>query len=609
MSISPLESAKLTAALEQEVTLCGLFQRTVAANPDDIAIRAHGDTVGITRGEYARAVEEIAGKLAGLGVRHGDTVGLMMSNRPEFHLIDTAVLHLGATPFSIYNTSAPQQISYLLNHAENTVMLCESQYVGRIREAADLQHLEHIVVIDEDDAAPTGTSSLASLAIPEDFDFESCWRAVRPDDVATLIYTSGTTGPPKGVELTHANVLFVLQTCNVRFPFVAEGRCISYLPSAHMADRIFSHYLQMATGWTITTVRDARQIFQAVAETRPTWFMGVPRIWEKLRAALLARFKAETPERQVAIDAAIDIATVRLRVGDQGDRLDPEMESGWQRADDEIFAPLRRELGLDRVELLMTGAAPIAPIVHEFFLSLGVPLAEGYGMSETGALGMTNLPGDIRMGTVGQPMPDTEARIAEDGELLMKGRHVMRGYRKDPEKTAEAIDSDGWLHTGDIASIDAEGFVRIVDRKKELIINAAGKNMSPVNIESTLKGASPLIGQVCCIGDARPYNVALIVLDPDGAGVFARQHGLAQLGLEALSLHPKVHAAVEDAVKLANKQLSRVEQIKHYSLLDREWLPDGDELTPTSKLKRRVIADKYAGVIEELYSRPGALSR
>jgi long-subunit acyl-CoA synthetase (AMP-forming) len=526
----------------------------------------------------------------------------MMSNRPEFHLIDAAVLHLGATPFSIYNTSALQQISYLLDHAENRVMFCEQQFVDRIRAAGPSAHLAHIVVIDAEGEPPSGTTTLDRLAVPSDFDFDARWRSVQPDDVATLIYTSGTTGPPKGVELTHANVVFVLQACNTRFPFAADGRCISYLPTAHMADRVFSHYLQMATGWTITTVQDARQIFAAVAETHPTWFMGVPRPWEKLRASLLARFKSETAKRQVTIEAAIDIAMIKLRVEQRGGRFDPEMEAVWRRADDEVFAPLRRELGLDRVELLMTGAAPIAPIVHEFFLSMGVPLAEGYGMSETAALGMTNLAGDIRVGAVGLPMPGTHARVAADGELLLKGPHVMRGYRKDLEKTAEAVDDAGWLHTGDVATIDSDGFVRIVDRKKELIINAAGKNMSPVNIESTLKGASPLIGQVCCIGDGRPYNVALVVLDPDVARAFAREHRLPDPRPEVLSADARIQAAVEEAVDAANRQLSRVEQIKRYRLLDREWLPDGDELTPTSKLKRRVIATKYADLIEELYT-------
>ncbi|OBB27177.1 AMP-dependent synthetase [Mycolicibacterium peregrinum] len=587
--------------MTEEVTLCGLFQRTIAADPDAVAIRAHGETGFITRREYGEAVERIAGALAGLGVRRGDTVGLMMSNRPEFHLIDTAVLHLGATPFSIYNTSAPQQISYLLNHAENRVMLCEQQYVETIRAAEGLNHLEHIVVVDAEGGLPAGTTSLGRLSTPDDFDFESTWRAVLPEDILTLIYTSGTTGPPKGVELTHANVMFVLQACNNRFPFVAEGRCISYLPTAHMADRIFSHYLQMATGWTITTVQDARQIFSAVAQTHPSWFMGVPRIWEKLRASLLARFKAQSASNQSAIDAAIDVAVMKLRIEEAGGELNPEMAEQWKLADAEILAPLRKELGLDQADLLMTGAAPIAPIVHEFFLALGLPLAEGYGMSETGALGMTNLPGDIRMGTVGQPMPGTLASLAEDGELLLKGAHVMRGYRKDPEKTKEAVDEDGWLHTGDVATIDAEGFVRIIDRKKELIINAAGKNMSPVNIESTLKGASPLIGQVCCVGDARPYNVALIVLDPDVALAFVRQHKRPVATAVELTADEHIRKAVADAVDTANRQLSRVEQIKRYRLLASEWLPDGDELTPTSKLKRRAIAAKYADVIEAMY--------
>lgn len=396
--------------------------------------------------------------------------------------------------------------------------------------------------------------------------------------------------------------MFVMFTCNLRFPFASDGAAISYLPTAHAADRVFSHYLATVTGWPITTVRDATAVFAAVAEARPTWFLGVPRIWEKLRAALLARFAALPDDQREPTLAAIEAATRRVQMEQRHEPVPAEVEASVAAADGQIFAGLRAQLGLDRVALLMTGAAPIAPAVHEFFLAIGTPLQEGFGMSETGALGFTNLPTDIRVGKVGLAQPGTEAKLAPDGELLLRGPHVMRGYRKDPERTAEAIDESGWLHTGDIARIDEDGWVTIVDRKKELIINAAGKNMSPVNIEGKLKSASPLIGQACVFGDRRPYNVALIVLDPDAADTYAAAHGLADGSPATLVADPALQAVIAEAVERANGQLSRVEQVKHYRLLADEWLPDSDELTPTMKLKRRAVAEKYASVIDEVYS-------
>lgn len=581
-------------------TLCEAFQLTAAAAPDAVALRAHGTEQAVTRAEYAAAVEEIAAGLASLGVGRGDVVGLMLTNRPEFHLIDTAVLHLGATPFSIYNTSSPDQISYLLGHAENRVMLCEAQFADKIA-AADTPDLEHLVVIDGDGTEHLDLAGLRERS-PDGFDFEASWRAVGPEDVATLIYTSGTTGPPKGVELTHANLLFVLRTCDTRYGLEGEGTSISYLPTAHMADRIFSHYLFMGTGWAITTVDDAKQVFAAVAGTHPRWFLGVPRIWEKLRSALLARFQGAPAEQRAAMEGALELAGRKVRLEQDGERVPTDLATQVAGADTAAFAPLRAQLGFDRIQLMMTGAAPIAPAVHEFYLAIGLPLAEGFGMSETGALGMTNPAGAIKVGSVGKTMPGTEVRIAEDGELLMRGPHVMKGYRKDPAKTAEAIDPDGWLHTGDIATIDDEDFVRIVDRKKELIINAGGKNMSSVNIEGALKSASPLIGQAACIGDQRPYNVALLVLDPDVANAWAADNDLAGAPLAEIAADDRVRAEISAAVERANEKLSRIEQIKRYELLDAEWLPDGDELTPTMKLKRKSIAAKYTDTIDGLYA-------
>ena len=588
-----------------EFTLVAAFQTTAAARGDQVALVAFGEERALTWAEYAAAVEEIATGLYDLGVRRGDTVALMLSNSPEFHLVDTAVQHLGATPFSIYLTSAPEQITYLFGNADNKVLVAESRFLDVIGRT-ETPGLETVVVVDtpsveNETAADILTLDEVRQRRSDGFDFEQVWRSVQSSDLATLIYTSGTTGAPKGVELTHANLMFVMHTCNQRFPFDEDGAAISYLPTAHAADRVFSHYLATVTGWPITTVADAGSVFGAVAQARPSWFLGVPRVWEKLRAALLARFNAMPEAQRSGVLGALDAATERVQLQQRRESVPADLDEAAARADSAVFEPLRAQLGLDRVSLLMTGAAPIAPTVHEFFLALGLPLQEGFGMSETGALGFTNTLSDIRVGKVGLAQPGTEAKLAADGELLLRGPHVMRGYRKDPERTAEAIDSEGWLYTGDIATIDPDGWVSIVDRKKELIINAAGKNMSPVNIESKLKSASTLIGQVCVIGDGRPYNVALIVLDPDSARTFATDRGLHDISLKALLDDPSVIDAVDSAVAQANSKLSRVEQIKTYRLLDAEWLPDSEELTPTMKLKRRGIDAKYQDVIEDMY--------
>ncbi|MFE0750789.1 AMP-dependent synthetase/ligase [Gordonia sp. NPDC058843] len=602
-------SAPVAAPGISATTLVGAFQATAASRPDSTALSAFGEERSLTWSEYRTAVEEVAAGLADLGVGHGDTVAIMLPNSPEFHIVDMAVLHLGATPFSIYLTSAPDQISYLFDNAGNAVVVADSAFLDILQRTA-APAVRHIVVTNPagesmvHDNGPATITPLDELRSrrPAGFDFEKTWLSVRADDLATLIYTSGTTGDPKGVELTHANLMFVMYTCNLRFPFAVDGAAISYLPTAHAADRVFSHYLATVTGWPITTVRDATTVFGAVAEAHPTWFLGVPRIWEKLRAGLLARFSALPDGPRDATSAALEAAIRLVQIEQRREPVPADLQDAVSVADERIFADLRAQLGLDRVALLMTGAAPIAPAVHEFFLALGLPLQEGFGMSETGALGFTNIPSDIRVGKVGLAQPGTEAKLADDGELLLRGPHVMRGYRKAPEKTAEAIDEFGWLHTGDIAQIDDDGWVTIIDRKKELIINAAGKNMSPVNIEGTLKSASPLIGQACVVGDRRPYNIALIVLDPDAARTFAAAHGLADATPSALVGNESLRTEIDDAVARANAQLSRVEQVKHYRLLADEWLPDSEELTPTMKLKRRGVATKYAGVIEDIYS-------
>jgi long-subunit acyl-CoA synthetase (AMP-forming) len=584
--------------------MCEAFQITAAQYADKVALRTLGADVSITFAEYAERVRQLAGGLHELGVRRGDTVGFMLTNRPEFHLLDTAVAHLGATPFSIYNTSAPEQIEFLLGDAGNRVMIVEAAFLDRAGQALATQdRVEHLILLDGVTADSITLAELESARPGGDFDFEAAWQMVRPDDVLTLIYTSGTTGPPKGVQLTHANQLAESRGLDETMSVAPDDATVSFLPMAHIADRGLTHYAQMVWGSTISCCPEVTQVFAYVADARPTRFGAVPRVWEKLRAALEAGFAAEPDEaRRAAIAEAVELGIGKVRLEQAGERVPAPLAEAYERAEAAVFEPLRSRLGLDRCRSYVTGAAPSPLEMFEFFGAIGIPIREVWGMSELCSIA-TIVPEDpIRYGTVGVPIAGLELRLDTDGELLVRGGTVMAGYRNQPGKTADTIDGDGWLRTGDIGSIDELGFLTIIDRKKELIINAAGKNMSPANIEQQLKQGSQLIGQAIAIGDRRPYNVALIVLDPDALAAFAARHGLPDPSAAAMAAEPAVLAQVAEGVQRANAHLSRAEQIKRFTVLDCDWAPGGEELTPTMKLRRKPIHAKYADEIEELYT-------
>ena len=585
-------------------TLCEAFQLTAAAHADQVALRTLGDAVSITFAEYADRVRRLAGGLHALGIRRGDTVGLMLANRPEFHLVDSAAMHLGAVPFSLYNTSSPEQIAYLLEDAGNRVFIVEAAFLERARAGMALAGaVEQLIVVD---ASAEGTIHLSDLeaAEPGDrFDFEATWRAVQPDDVLTLIYTSGTTGPPKGVQLTHANELAECRGVDAVAQPSTGGSVVSFLPSAHIADRGLSHYGLMFWGYTVTCCPDAIQVFAHVADAHPTFFGSVPRMWEKLKAALEAGIDAEPNDAiRTATKQAIELGLQKVRTEQADEEISDQLREAYEQAEERVYSKIRARLGLERCEWYMIGAAPCPLDVLEFFAAIGIPICEVWGMSETASIATLVPPDNLRLGTVGPPIPGVEIMLADDGEVLVRGGTVMAGYRNKPELTAETIDPDGWLHTGDIGVFDQAGFLKIVDRKKELIINAAGKNMSPANIEAQLKQGSSLIGQAVAIGDMRPYNVALIVLDPDAAAAFAAEHGLPDSSIAAMAQEQAVLDEVGAGVERANAHLSRVEQIKRFKVLDTDWAPAGDELTPTMKLKRRPIAAKYSADIEALYT-------
>jgi long-chain acyl-CoA synthetase len=544
-------------------TIPQAFLRTAAERPHEIAYRTRGDEVSITWGEARERVAALASQLAALGVGRGDVVALMLANRPAFHLFDLAVLMTGGTPFSVYQTSPPNQISFIVGDAGAKMAITEQAFLSRILAArSELPGLEQVVVIDGE--APAGVMHVDDLPEADAaFDVEAAAAAVEPDDLLTLIYTSGTTGPPKGVEITHGGFMAYSDGLLDNVPNLKPGsHVISWLPSAHIAERDAHHYLPLLCGMQVTCCPDGRRILDYVAEVRPSWFFAVPRIWEKLR----------TRAEGLLSERGFEVSTVV------------------------------RQIGLDRANCHI-GAAPAAPELIRFFQDLGVELSEIWGMSETTGAGSMNPPGAAKIGSCGKPARGVDLKLAEDGEILVRGPVMMRGYRNLPDVTRSAYTDDGWFMTGDIGAMDEEGYLRIIDRKKELIINAAGKNMSPANIESTLKSASPLIGQVCVIGDARPYNTALIVLDVDYAlGPFAAENGLEDASIPSMARDDRVRAAVQEGVDQANAALSRVEQIKRFAIIPGDWAPAGDELTPTMKLKRKPIAAKYADMIEQLYS-------
>ncbi|MGL4305910.1 MAG: AMP-dependent synthetase/ligase [Mycobacteriaceae bacterium] len=585
-------------------TLCETFQKNVSTYADKVALRTVDDSVCITWSEYGKRVEKISAGLANVGLKRGNTVAIMLTNRPEFHLIDTAVLHSAATPFSIYPTNPPQIIAHLLDDSKSRIVFCEKQFIAKILDAISLckEKIDTIVCIDDDHEGTLSLNLLESLTSPG-FNFDATWKSVQPEDLLTIVYTSGTTGLPKGVELTHANFIANSTTVDALGGITAQDRVLSYLPDAHVANRMLSQYSSLLWGVEITTLQDAKLAATALSRVRPTVFMGVPRLWIKLKAGI---------ESSIANDSSTfksNLANWALKVGN--DKVQAELDRlplsyslkiKHTVADKLVLKKIRTKLGLDQIRIGVSGAAPVPPEVLLFVLSLGIPIYEAWGLSETTAVATTNYPNRIKVGSVGLPVPSAEIVLAADGELLVRGPMIMKGYRNNPEATSEVIDSQGWFSTGDIGKIDDEGFITIIDRKKELIINSSGKNMSPTHIENTILANCPLASTVVAIGDQRPFVTALFTLDPDALLEFASQANLKGLDVKTLLSHPSTEVEVLRCVAHANENLARVEQVKRFKILPDIWEPGGEFLTPTLKLKRKGINQQYNQEISSLYS-------
>jgi long-chain acyl-CoA synthetase len=609
------QRADIDAAVSGK-TVCTIFGEAVTKWGDRPALRwkRDGEWQSLDWNGYRAEVAAVTMALKGLGFGPGQFGLIMARNVPEHVIADLGIVHAGGTAISVYNTLAPEQVEYLANHSEASVAVVEDEtYLAKfLAIRSSTPKLRHLILVRGE--APEGVLSWESLVAEgraayerDPAAFEASARAVGPEDTVSLIYTSGTTGPPKGVMYSHNNVVWTLESAR-RVLELHNETLVSYLPLAHVAERFTSQWGSIYNGHEVYLCPDVAELLPYLLEAKPTAFVGVPRVWEKLMAGINAGLAAEPDEtkRQMA-QGALAASMQAYRLKRDGQPVQAELTSVVERAQP-LFMLLRSKIGLERCHLAVTSTAPCRPEVHEFWAALGMPLYEVWGMSElTGPA--TSVPiDDHRAPSVGVPLPGVEARLGEDGELLIRGGNVMVGYYRDPVKTAEAIDADGWVHSGDIAQLGPDGHYRIVDRKKELIITSSGKNISPANLEAVAK-SSPIIGQAVAIGDGHSYITVLVVLDPQVAPMWAKAHSIASSSMAELAEHPSTIAEVRRALTVANTHLSRIEQFKRFTILLDEWSPESEELTPTMKLKRRVIHTKYKDEIEAMYAdKPGGHS-
>ena len=597
-------------------TLCDALASTAERFGDLPAYSDRDGTGAWQTISWAQAREQalaLAAGFAELGLQPGDKVALMLPNRLEHVLADFGVLHAGGVPVTFYATLAPDQIAFMAANCDAKVAVIDgANELARWRQVlSELPSLGRVIVRDATacpaeapfmswhDFATLGAQVRANDPVP----VLDRIAAITPDDPVTLLYTSGTTGNPKGVIITHANALYEVEAARAGGNAPLHVLWVSYLPLAHIAERMFTLYLGICNACHTYFCHDAAtQLVATMSEVKPTAFFGVPRIFEKVMAGVQALLAGEQDAaRKTAVAAAMATGLEYVRSLQYGQTTPAELAERFARAEEQVLRPIRSLLGLGAAEIVTSGAAPLPPEVGEFFGGLGVRILDVYGMSETTGAFTTNTPQAFRLGTVGRPVPGIEVRIADDGEILARGPLATPGYLNLPEQTADLIDADGWVHTGDIGTVDADGFVSVVDRKKELIITAGGENVSPAAVE-TLLVAHPLIGQALAYGDRRPYLVAILTLDSGVAPAWARAHGIEASSLAELAANPVVRAEVGRAVADANAKLARVQQVKYWELLPVEWTAESEELTPTFKLKRRVVHAKYADVIDGLYA-------
>jgi long-subunit acyl-CoA synthetase (AMP-forming) len=587
-----------------DTTILDVLDETASRHADRPALmrKRDGAWQPITWDGYRNAVGQAARALVALGVEPGAAVVILASNRPEWFVAHLAAMTVGARPAGIYTNSTPEQCRYVVEHAAAAFAFVDTHAaLERLLGGGRPACLRTIVRLEPAGGAAhdgvMGWAEFLARATPaQQAEVDARRAAALPDDVCTLIYTSGTTGPSKAVMLTHRNLHFMTRRAQELLPVHAGDRLISYLPLSHVAEQVVSLMLGIATGACVHFAESLEKMPENLREVRPHFFLGVPRVWEKVQAAMEAALAQASPLRRRLVRWAQAQGLAGGRAAQQG-RPCP---LGYRLADRIVFSKVRARLGLDQARMLVVSAAPIAQETLDFFQGLGLAIMEVYGMSECTGPTTMSLPSRYRLGRAGVAIPGTELRIADDGEILMRGPHVFAGYARDPEATAETKDEQGWLHSGDVGELDAEGFLRITDRKKELLITSGGKNIAPQLLEGKLKQIA-VVSQAVAIGDRRPYVVALLSLDPARLAAEAEKAGSPARTSEGAAACPVFRDYVMKQVDAVNASLARYETIKRIALLPRELTVEAGELTPTLKLRRRQIAENHRAAIEKLY--------
>ena len=548
--------------------------------------------------EAGERVESYANGLLSLGVRKGDAFALIGANYVEWALFDFALGSIGAIAAPIYANSSAKDAGYILDHSEAVGVLCQDDVQRAKIESVrgDIPRLRHVLTYaDLEDLAARGRAYAAEHPNA----LREAGEQVEEGDLFTYIYTSGTTGPPKGCMISHLNYYAMVAVVDDLPSFTGpEDVMLLYLPLAHNFGRLM-HLSGAYVGYAIAFLPDPLQAAAALPQVKPTVFPSVPRVYEKVHGAVVAKFDAETGAKRKLIDWALRVGREVSELRRTGQPVPASLALRHRLADKLVYSKVKERLG-GRLRLAISGGAPLAPEIAEFFHAIDILLVEGYGLTECTTAASTNTHEAYRFGTVGRALPGTEVRVSEDGELLIRGETVFQGYFKEPEATAEVLGEDGWLRTGDIGEIDEDGFIRITDRKKDIIVTAGGKNVAPQNLENDLK-TSKFVSQAMVVGDKRPYVAALITLDPESVPAWAAERGLPT-DMDTLAQADEVRELVQGIVDEVNAERSRYEQIKRFTILPRDFTMDHDELTPTLKLKRRVVADHFSGELDDLYS-------
>ncbi len=592
-------------------TIVDALRNNARRIPDQIALRRR---IGygwesMTWADYERAVAEVTAGLAELGVDPGLAVGIFSNNRVEWHLADLGTLANGGVTVPVYQTSSAEQVAHMLGNSEAVMCFVENHdLAGRVLEVKDeLKKLSRIVVFEDDDRLDDpfviGFAQLRAVGAArlerEPGLFAERADAVMPAHLATLVYTSGTTGPPKGTMVDHANIMWTLESAISLFDIGEGERLLSFLPLSHVAERMISDFAAIAVGAETWFARSMSTVAEDLRDCRPTVFFGVPRVWEKLHDAVAAKVEETHGLKKVVVERYVDL----------GERVVADQESGhvpvwealpYEALDASIGAKIRHEIGLDEARILISAAAPIHPDLIRWFHAIGLPLIELYGQTETCGPTTSNTTDDFKIGTVGRPIPGVDVRIADDGEILVRGGNVCAGYFHNRKATAELIDADGWMHSGDVGRFDDDGYLTVTGRKKDLIITAAGQNIAPQEIEGDLR-QHELIAEAIVVGEGRRYLTALLTLDNDALTAWAQVHHKVAAA-EALTMDPDLHAEIDKFIDRVNASRSRVENIRKYRVLPHDFTIAGDELTPTLKIKRNVVCANYAALIEEMYT-------